>query len=98
MWNRDFVMRCFNGEEAQTILSLPTNRWHYEDKMIWHFTAPEDYSGRFGYVVALDLQKNGKLGRKAEVKVVVIVDKRASRGGRRLQNCEPSYGKATRMR
>ncbi|KAI5313894.1 hypothetical protein L3X38_043084 [Prunus dulcis] len=95
-WNRDFVVRCFNGEEAQTILSLPTNRWRYEDKMIWHFTAPEDYSGRFGYAVALDLPKNGR--GKQRVKVVMIVGKRASRGCRRLQNCQPSCGEATGMR
>lgn len=59
-------MRCFNGEEAQTILSLPTSRWGCEDKMFWHFTAHGGYFVRSGYAVELDLWKNGQLGRKAE--------------------------------
>lgn len=65
-WKRDLVMRCFNGEEAQTILLLPTSRWGGEDKMIWHFTAHGGYSMHSGYAIALDLRKNGELGRKAK--------------------------------
>ncbi|BFG20220.1 hypothetical protein CerSpe_064940 [Prunus speciosa] len=96
-WNRDLVMLCFNGEEAQTILSLPTSRWGCEDKMIWHFSAHGGYSIRYGYDVVLDMQKNGELGRIAEGKVAVILDRRASGGCRRLQNCELSCGEAATM-
>ncbi|KAL6286042.1 hypothetical protein ACE6H2_010432 [Prunus campanulata] len=47
-WNQDLVMRCFNGEEAQKVLLLPTSRWGCEDKMIWHFTVHGGYSMRSG--------------------------------------------------
>lgn len=33
-WNGEFILWCFNGEEAQAILSFPMSRWGCEDKLV----------------------------------------------------------------
>ncbi|CAL9013929.1 unnamed protein product [Prunus brigantina] len=62
----ELVERCFTLHEAKCISTIPISRWGCPDKQVWHFTSHGGYTVRSGYEVALNLRRNGELGRKAE--------------------------------
>lgn len=65
-WKEDLVRQAFNQEDAEHILGIPLPRYDMEDSLIWNFSNVGNYSVKSGYETALDLQKNGFLGTKAQ--------------------------------
>ncbi|KAB2608743.1 hypothetical protein D8674_011911 [Pyrus ussuriensis x Pyrus communis] len=54
----------FNEEEGTIILRLPVSLMGCPDRLIWHYFNNGSYTVRTGYGVAIEMEENGKLGRK----------------------------------
>ncbi|KAM1852865.1 hypothetical protein ACFX14_008903 [Malus domestica] len=63
-WMVELVKGCFEEEESNIILGIPTRLEGCDDRIIWHYTSNGDYTVRTGYGIAMDMQENGELGRK----------------------------------
>ena len=56
-WDRKFIMQHFNREDGEAILRVPLSRRVIFDFIVWTFTKSGEYTVRFGYHVAWQLQK-----------------------------------------
>lgn len=64
LWKTELVRRCFEEEESNIILGIPTSLEGCNDRIIWHQTSNGDYTVRTGYGIAMGMQENGELERK----------------------------------
>ncbi|KAM2896759.1 hypothetical protein COP2_006481 [Malus domestica] len=63
-WMVDLVKGCFEEEESNIILGIPTSLEGCNDRIIWHHTSNGDYTVKTGYGIVMEMQENCELGRK----------------------------------
>ena len=63
-WRLEEAASLVSPDDLAMIRTIPISRFGCEDQRIWHYTKNGLYSVRSGYHVAMDMMKNGELGRK----------------------------------
>lgn len=57
-WNRDFIIDCFEVDDAALILSIPLSTRRVPDRLIWHYDTKGRFSTKSAYKLAFDLTHN----------------------------------------